>query len=713
MASRIWLKRENLAALIIVLALVLQVFFFVPMHVVMLNSGALEVPFIDLLAVHLALSLGLILGLYLVVRILDMPGILALLSFLGLGAFLEFSFFFASAEHGIPVSGPVDWQSLQWLSYLELGTLLVAGVLMIIYRRRTALFAGISLVILVFLAMGFVRDISGNFEHISKPREDHTARQEYLDQFFRLSDKRNIIHIVPDEAQGAMLHEILTTEYERYAQLFDGFTLYTQAMGRYAATYPNVIFSLSGESPQPAPDLVLNQPFTSSYVADVLRKRSILPALAQDSFQLFGFHADSPVLCQGPYTACAGSREDVFAGGDLNSPGRKLILAVLKTMDMALFQTTPIILRERVHDDGRWLVKKLAKGGFTHSGVLGRLVENLQVESNPGTYNYIHHGGAGAPLLFNRKCDYTGPRAVNAGNRRQQLTCMLEQLSRVILALKNAGIYDQTMIIVNAGHGSTSLPRSFTARSGYGVPPSLMGQASTLLLIKPPGARGELDFSDRQVTIGDIPATIMDVFGLAGSFPGNSLLEEESGTGRQRDFYLFDPPVKGGELNALLNLQRYRVHGSVFNARDWDLPQVAGAGTNLSQLRMNHADFDVYTEGFSDLEEQQVPVRWVDGRQARVFLAAPSTGPVLLDFESYVPPVIGGQSMVIKVNGTLVAKLDAQTLAVAEHTLPLPDGLPRGELLEIEFTMGKTVKLGDDLRNLSVLFMYVGLIPAY
>jgi hypothetical protein len=457
---------------------------------------------------------------------------------------------------------------------------------------------------------------------------------------------------------------------------------------------------------------VLNEPFTSAYVEDVLQERTILSALSENSFRIFGFHADPGALCRGPYTACAGSHGDVFAGGALNSPGRKLILTILKTMDLAFWQTTPVILRRHVYDDGRWFARKLARTRFTPSGVLDRLVENLQVENNPGTYTYIHHGGAHAPLLFNRNCEYTGPRAVNPENQRAQLTCTLEQLAGVIQALKRAEIYDQTMIVVNGGHGSAGMPPTFEARPGYGIPASLMGQASTLMLIKPPGARGALSFSDSPVTTGDIPATVMDAFGLAKAFPGQSLLQRPSGADHGRDFYLFDAPAQSSDLTALRNLQRYRINGNVFDSHDWELPQTPGPDTELSQLRMDHADFEVYAEGFSDLEEQEVPVRWVDGRQARVLLAPPSSGPVWLDFESYVPPAITGQSMVIKVNGALVVKLDAKSLSVAEHTVPLPANLPRGELLEIEFTMGKTVRLGDDLRDLSVLFMYVGLIPA-
>ena len=77
-----------------------------------------------------------------------------------------------------------------------------------------------------------------------------------------------------DQAQGAMLHDILASDYEHYSQVFDGFTLFTQATGRYKGTYPSVVYYMAGESPEPEADLVANQPFTWDYVEETLEKHN-------------------------------------------------------------------------------------------------------------------------------------------------------------------------------------------------------------------------------------------------------------------------------------------------------------------------------------------------------------------------------------------------------------------------------------------------------
>jgi len=703
---------NNLSVALIISTLVLQVFFFTPMHVVAWNFGEFPVPFVSILVIHLVLSLAIILVLFLVVRILELHIVPAALTFFSLVAFLESWLFYRFAGHHPFNEEAIDWQALRWLSNVELAAVLVTGVLLVVFRQRIQLLTRLSLFILVLLTLSFVYDTVSKFETLLPSQKSVEENAPYLDHFYRLSRERNVIHIVPDQAQGAMLHDILATDYEQYSQMFDGFTLFRQAVGGFESSYPSVVFNMSGESPDPEFDLVRNQPFTSQYIEEVLRERSILTLLSQNSFKTFGFQFNPEVFCKGPYTACAGSQEQVFTGVPLNDPRWELAVAVVTSWDLALFQITPIELRARIYDDGRWFAKKLAAFGGSRSGVIDVFTQRLQVEDGPGTYNYFHHAGARTPLLFDRNCKLVGSRAVNSYTRGEQLRCMLKQLGEMITALKQADVYDQTTIVINGDLGTPDLPLSLQTRTGNGVSSSLMGKASTLLFIKPPGVRGPLAFSNKPATIGDVPATIADVLGFKNRFPGKALFRRESDAQRERDFFTYESSEKVQELQALPMLSRYRIQGDVFDERAWLLPGTLGEGRYLSQIRVDHPDFPTYSEGFSAIEQHGEPIRWVDGDQARIFLSPPSTGPMHLAFGSHVPLEIIGQSMDIRVNGKLIGTLDHKALSENQHSVALPDKLPRGNLLEIEFTMGKTVSMGDDLRQLSVVFSYIGLVSS-
>ena len=726
-------QSKDFSIILIVSAFVLQIFFFAPLQVLAQNFGEFSVLFTDVLLSLLLISVILIVSLAYILRLLNLPVLLSLLTLLSVIGFIESRFLLSFARHN-PFDGKlIDWGALGWLSYMELGVFVVLGVLFIIIRKRTELLSAMSLFILLFLTVGLVHGVYTNYGSL-KPNPQNDARTSlYLDQFYKLSTNRNVIHIVPDQAQGALLYEILTSDLEHYSEAFDGFTFFTQAIGRYKSTYPSVVYYMTGEAPESAADIVKYQPFSWDYVEKTLKEHSIVTLLAENGFNTFGFQFHPGIFCKGPYAACTGTHDEVFAGIAANSPKRKLALTVLTAVDLGLFQMTPVVVRQRVYDDGRWFVRRLLTGDVSHSGILDVFTEKMQVGANPDSYNYFHHAGAHAPLLFDRNCKYVGPQPVDYAHEGEQVRCTLIQLEEMIQALKKNGVYDQTMIVVNGDHGTPWLPSSQSGQWGKIVPEHIMGMASVFLFIKPPEARGPMGFSDMPVTMGDIPATIAGVYGLDHAYTGVQIFNDEPIADRERYYFSYDSASKAHSLQALENLTRYRIRGNVYDERDWVLPGVESVAGSLadpavnspgaaeqslntgkypSQLKMDHTEFEVVAQGFSWLEQHSVPVRWVDGTSARVFLSPPGHDSINLVFESYVPPSISGQWVEISINGRVIARLDEEALKGNRHMVSIPAGLLPAEEFDIEFKMARTTSTPQDPRLLSVLFSYIGLEPA-
>lgn len=635
-----------------------------------------------------------------------------MLTFFSTIAFLEARFFLSAAEHHPFNGNPFDWEAIQWLSHIELVVIAVLGVVFAALYKRTRLLSSVSLFILLFLTVGFIFTLHINWQALQPNRQTNTPDSTYYDQFYRLSNQRNVIHIVPDQTQGAMLHDILSKDYEHYSRVFDGFTQFTQAEGGYESTYPTVLYYMAGEAPEPEHDLTLNQPYTRQYIAETLNERSIVTLLSQNAFNTFGFQFHPGIFCKGPYTACTGTHDEVFGGVPANSFATRLVLTVQTALNLALFQTTPIVLRKKVYDNGRWFIRRLDKNTATHSGILDVFTKKLLVGDHPDSYNYFHHAGAHAPLQFDRNCDYIEPQDINLENQQEQAKCTLLQLEKLIQALKETGVYDQTMIVINGDHGTPELPVSYPRQSGNIISDALMGMASTLVLIKPPGMRGPLVFADKSVTTGDIPATIAGVLGIENTYSGVQMFTDEPDSDRERLFFTYDSGSKAHYLQALPNMKRYRIRGNIFDEHNWLPPNAVGAGTHPSEMRADHPDFSVNSEGFSFLEQHNKPMRWVDGKRARVVLSPPTQGPMALVLESYVPPSISGQWLEISIGGRLIAKLNEEALKRQEHIIGLPNDLQRTTEIDITFTMGETISPGDDKRQLSVLFAYIGLIPA-
>jgi hypothetical protein len=694
-------------ATIIVLTFVLQFFFFVPLQVFLNNIYEFPVRFTDLVVLFLGISVVLISGFYVLTR--TWPQIpLPILGFLTVAAFVESRIFFPVAGHR-PFDGQlIDWSQVNRLSVVELACLVVLAALVVWFRRRMQLFYSVSLFILLFHALGLAYLFAEKRDMILQP----PAREDliYFDKFHRLSKTRNIIHIVTDGTSGNLVHEILTSDPHSYAEVFDGFTFFLRAAGRYPATYPAVSFYMTGRAPRSEEDYSTSLPFTHDYIRSALRDNSIVNALTQNGFETYGFQV-SRLYCAGAWTACTG--ENFFAGQQVVYGRRgRTAAAALMLLDIGLFQSTPVVIRRRIFDDQRWFLGKLGDSR-KHTGVLERFTEDLTTENAVGSYNYLHHIGGHPPIEFDENCNYVGPRAWNYQNTRAQVSCVLLQLERLANKLKALGVYDQTMIIVHADHGGLASPSVIDHLRGGIVPYSVIASANPLLLVKPLGARGPLRLSTAPASIGDIPATISDAFGLNGQFPGIPVFRVGETQVREFEYLWYEPRPEVYSEQALPQVFRYRIRGDILNKNDWLSPDLTNLESAPTTMAVDHPEFLQFSQGFSNLEYHDTrPARWVEGELARVYLAFPTKGRVQLTFNSYAPPKIPGQTMEISINRRGIAKLSYEELSEkTRHAIPVPGDLPQKKVNLIEFRMGKAMRFEPDVRYLSIIFNYIGLEP--
>jgi Sulfatase len=689
-------------AALIASAFVLPIFFVAPLRVFAHNTADFSVGLSDVVVGLLLVCLPLLGVVYVAGRVwprVVLPAVVAL----SVVAFLESTLFLSLAQHR-PFDGqPIDWSQWHGLSVIEVAAAIAVGFFVAAWHQREQVWYSASVFILLFQALSLGSTLFLRREVI----EAHRVRQaySYFGGFHRLSSRRNVIHVVPDTTQGAMVQDLFQSDPARYSKIFDGFTLFSQAMGRYPGTYPSVSFYMTGRSLDPNRDYTVSQPFRWDYIRKTLRDQSIVTTLAYNGFRTFGFQCCS-LYCVGAYSACAVG--DVFDGRPLERDGATA--AVRRLLDVAFFQTTPLVVRRYIYNDGDWFLKAARRKDRTYSAIMDAFLAGMTIDGRAASYNYFHLAGGHGPLQFDQNCNYIGIQEITYQNQRRQVACAMLQVERLIGALKRLGVYDQTMIVINGDHGTPALPSSVASGTAGPISDFLMGTASALVLVKPMHARGPLAFSSAQATIGDIPATVSDAFGLNGRFPGQSLFRLD-GTDRDREYFMYDEGERVSGLQALPNLRRYRVRGNIFDQRSWIRPVLSAAGATPSTLWMDDEHFDQHATGFGSLEAQAKPARWVTGTRARVSLSFPTSGRARLVLESYVPPSIPGQSLVVSINGGVIARLDDKALTERRHVIPVPADLPRRKVNAIELTMGKAIKVQGDARALSIVFAYIGLEP--
>ena len=621
------IRRVDWRAIAIVSAFVLQVCFFTPLQVFLNNVSEFSADFAQLLLLFLLVSSGLIAVLYLAAGKLSSQIFLAAVTFLSVVAFIESRIFFGLAGHQ-PFDGDmIDWKPLSALSNVELAAILALALLFAVFRRRQELFYSVSLFILLFHSFGFLHATITRWDGIQQSARSVQDASPYFSDFYRLSRERNVIHIVPDHTQSSLVYEILTSDRARYEGVFDGFTLFTHAAGRYPSTSPSVLFYMTGRGPNPDMDVVASLPFTHEYIRKTLKEHSIVNTLAASGFKTFASLHNS-LWTEGEYTAYMA--RNPFEGLPLKEAEGNTSSTFRKLLDVSLFQMTPIPVRRHIYNDEQWLLSRLFVKTHSISGVLDLFIEKLTTDERPGSYNYFHHAGGHPPIQFNENCNYVGPQKWNHENTRAQVTCTLLQLERLVQKLKQLGIYDQTMIIMNGDHGSQWRTPLMSTLTGDIVPPQVMSSANPVVLVKPLRIRGHLRFSRAPVSIGDVPTTISDALGLDGQFPGISMFQLSETAVREREYLWYKPRPEIFTEQALPLTSRYRIRGDIFNQYDWIPPyrnNLEEAPDNLEEapaaLTMDHPRFSRFTLGFSTLGGQERPARWVEGALARAYLSFP------------------------------------------------------------------------------------------
>ncbi len=188
-------------------------------------------------------------------------------------------------------------------------------------------------------------------------------------------------------------------------------------------------------------------------------------------------------------------------------------------------------------------------------------------------------------------------------------------LGRIMAALEEAGIYDESMIVVVADHGITIKPGTDHQRT---ITDETVGSIAAIpLFVKVPDGTGGVVDDRRALTI-DILPTIADVLGarLPGSVEGVSLFDEPA----DRNYTTTVGPegavtfgVSGHEkLNVARYIESIFPDGDPWELRPEDSPDLAGQTVDedtvvSSDLRVQIREAELYED--VDVDDDVIPAR--------------------------------------------------------------------------------------------------------
>ena len=355
------------------------------------------------------------------------------------------------------------------------------------------------------------------------------AKQQPIDEsVYNFSSIANLVHLLPDGFQGDTVRLALEESPDLAARL-EGFTLFTDHLGRYPGTAPSLYTMLTGK---PFP---LERGFSYSWVGPETRNSSYQNELAQEGFQV-DLVPISNYIC--PENANSCHPRPFKNSGYAQDREKNLQYSISLVADLSLFRLAPLFLKERIYDNGYWLLSDIAadEGAPVPDPILREWAANMRVVDDRPVYKWYHYVGTHVPPHWDASCNLKRNLEAVPANYVAQARCVLEGIAGFVDALKSAGIYNKTAVIVSGDHGHNTVPADQLGHPfNFGMYDPLLGTGRPAMLVKAPGSKGALRFNDAPADLLNIAPTARSLAGLPANGP--TVFDVTPATGRDRTFH--------------------------------------------------------------------------------------------------------------------------------------------------------------------------------
>lgn len=378
---------------------------------------------------------------------------------------------------------------------------------------------------------------------------------------YSFSRDKNALIVLLDGMQSDVFEDVYSK-----AKL-DGFTYFPDTAGVSPTTFlamPTIHSGQFYDGKRSIKDIYADWVVENSFMADLAR--------AGYSSQVI-----NPILSRCP----EGTSYCETDGTLLSGPITQRRVEAARLFDVSLLRVVPVVFRDVVYNDGRWLVsnavKKADESHFAVEGsqVLRRMAENISTYSDKPTVKFLHLFSTHLPVVINQRCEFVGETVgFSRAAFSDQVGCALAAVSDLFYSMKRAGVYDNTAIVLMADHGTSGLDNARFESSDARISATLVGIANPTLAFKPIRATGQMITSPNSMSLADIAGFVCEqVKDCSAPERGERIFNR----------YTWDAAYWRAE--ALPDLTRFEVIGPVWRESSWR--KVGEAGENQDGQRIS------------------------------------------------------------------------------------------------------------------------------
>ncbi len=462
---------------------------------------------------------------------------------------------------------------------------------------------------------------------------------------FAFSSQSNLIHLLPDGLQGDVVREVFE-QNPQLAEKYSGFTLYNNHLGMYQGTAPSMITILTGEP------FELVRGYDTGRAKGDIQAKSYQRALLDQGYQLDYVPVDD-YICPDYASSCYPRPfSDLKSRGYYRHRGADVVYTIRLIADLSLFRLSPMFLKEKIHDEGHWFFADTMDGSSPWPDpVIREWVERITIVDDRPVYKWYHFIGTHIPPHWDRDCQYFRELPRERENFSAQAYCVLNSIASLLDRLREAGIYDQTAVLISSDHGHNVAPDDMTSLLyNGGLPRRLMGIARPTMLIKRKNVNAPLQINTAPTSLVDVAATALELVGIDSDKP--SVMDLADIQKRERYF----TPYKIAKLwsGEPVPFVRYRVEGPVSDGDQWILSDMTAFEDAPSQYEaVNFATAKEFLLGASlDRDQPDAESSWITGKQLSFLMHLPrSNRQQWLELVLGLPEWLPVQGLTIAVNG--------------------------------------------------------------
>lgn len=463
---------------------------------------------------------------------------------------------------------------------------------------------------------------------------------------FTFSSVRNLVHLLPDGFQGDVVRQVFD-EHPELAARFEGFTLFTDHVGMYQGTAPSLHTILTG---QPFP---LERGFSYDWARPEIRAQSYQKSLLDQGWRVDYVPISGWICVDGADSCEVRPFNDMKARGYYRHRTEDALYSARLIADLSMFRLTPMYLKEKIHNEGRWLLADTTLDGSSPwpDPVIHEWTDRLRVIDDRPVYKWYHYIGTHIPAKWDADCGQLEAPAKERQDYLGQAYCVLNNLAGLLDRMKTEGIYDQTAFIISGDHGFNITPDdSPSPPLNAGMYRGLAGSGRPTLLVKQVGSREPLGFSSLPTYLVDVAPTALELAGIDS--PQRTAFEAPKVSDRIRWFRHYSIPNfwTGNPIPYV----EYAVGQPASEGSEWPMSDIRDYGEAPSAYEpLNRSTGQGFVYG-ADLREE--PTRnessWVVGRQL-AFVVGLGGAPRerRLELTLHIPEWLDGQAFTVQLNG--------------------------------------------------------------